>query len=290
MAAPDDANDEASPPEAPVLIASEPEGMQPVAADDANGETPPPEASVEVASESERTEPQISASANDVAEDETSPPEASVAVAGESESAEPQLSAAADDVAEDVSPPQPAESSSPPQASAVAVATPAGASVGGDALQKELRKDIAATAPPPLPRRRPRPPVTVAAAEDAAPRRMPADAREHPQPMSLGPAEPSAQQSPLSRGKVAPQSLGGYQLAVWSALARHKPRASERGSATVNFGINGSGGLAFVSVSRSSGNARLDRLALATVRGAAPFPSPPASLQARPYVVRIDFP
>jgi TonB family protein len=46
----------------------------------------------------------------------------------------------------------------------------------------------------------------------------------------------------------------------------------------------------FVRVSQSSGNARLDALALATVRNAAPFPPPPILKDgADAYTIRIDF-
>ena len=74
---------------------------------------------------------------------------------------------------------------------------------------------------------------------------------------------------------------------VWAALARHKPRAGQRGSTTVAFSIGENGALRGVRVGRSSGNSRIDQLALATVRNAAPFPPPPAG--AASYSIRIDF-
>ena len=198
----------------------------------------------------------------------------------------PQVASATERMAVDAEPPQVhANSASPAQ---IVVAEEAPASVSGEALQGERQKDVVVMASPPLPRRKPHPPSTVAAIDDGVPQRTVVESRGRPQPMSLGPAEESAKES--SRGKAATPNLGNYELVVWSALARHKPRASQRGSATVSFGITGSGGLAFVRVSRSSGNAGLDQLALATIRGAAPFPSPPARFQSRPYVVRIDFP
>jgi TonB family protein len=46
---------------------------------------------------------------------------------------------------------------------------------------------------------------------------------------------------------------------VWSALARHKPRAGQRGSATVVFSIGMGGSLNSVSIGKSSGNARIDQ-------------------------------
>jgi protein TonB len=100
-------------------------------------------------------------------------------------------------------------------------------------------------------------------------------------PMALAPADkPVAKQ---------PQRLTGpaYSSKVWSALARHKPRAGQRGSATVVFSIGMGGSLNSVSIGKSSGNARIDQLALATVRGAAPFPPPPSGPAS--FTIRIDF-
>jgi protein TonB len=47
------------------------------------------------------------------------------------------------------------------------------------------------------------------------------------------------------------------------------------------------GSLNSVSIGKSSGNARIDQLALATVRGAAPFPPPPSGPAS--FTIRIDF-
>jgi protein TonB len=55
----------------------------------------------------------------------------------------------------------------------------------------------------------------------------------------------------------------------------------------VVFTIGGSGALRTVRVGRSSGTTRLDQLALATVRNAAPFAPPPAGMAS--YTIRIDF-
>lgn len=136
-------------------------------------------------------------------------------------------------------------------------------------------------APPPIPLRKPivRRLPTTASAETRTSRPGNVPQARH-QPMSLGPAKTMANHS---------SSVSGYKMRVWSALARHKPRVGQRGSATVRFGINARGGLSFVQVSRSSGNLKLDQLALRTVRAAAPFASPPESLRGRPYTIRIDF-
>jgi protein TonB len=105
-------------------------------------------------------------------------------------------------------------------------------------------------------------------------------------PMTLAPAAKSSI-SPTQNPPKKPDARG-YNANIWSALARRKPNAGQRGSTTVTFGIGPAGALRFVRVSRSSGNVRLDQLALTTVRTAAPFPPPPVS-GAAAYTIRIDF-
>ncbi len=157
---------------------------------------------------------------------------------------------------------------------------------------------------PPLPSRRPVPISTaeiVVAQENAAPRQSARVERSNdevpPQrwrPMALAPADtptppklsPPAQKLPPS-GNL---SAAAHQSKVWSALARHKPRAGQRGSATVTFAIGAGGGLRGARIAKSSGNAKIDQMALATVRNAAPFPPPPSLKSgAASYTIRIDF-
>jgi len=150
----------------------------------------------------------------------------------------------------------------------------------GDSRQAE--EATPQPAPPPIPLRKPivRRLPTTASAETRTSRPGSAPQARN-QPMSLGrPAKTKANHS---------SSVTNYKRRVWSALARHKPRVGQRGSVTVRFGINAGGGLSFVQVSRSSGNSKLDQLALRTVRAAAPFAGPPESLRGRPYTIRIDF-
>ncbi|MGI8851981.1 MAG: energy transducer TonB family protein [Methyloceanibacter sp.] len=92
----------------------------------------------------------------------------------------------------------------------------------------------------------------------------------------------SAQEAPPVAKRKRP-----YGERVWAALARHKPKAVQRGSTTVMFEIGASGALGYVRVDQSSGNARLDQLALQTVQDSAPFPLPPNG--ASSYTIRIDF-
>ena len=90
-----------------------------------------------------------------------------------------------------------------------------------------------------------------------------------------------------AKNPVQSPSASPYGDRVWAALARHKPKAVQRGSTTVTFEIGASGALGYVRVEQSSGNARLDQLALQTVHDSAPFPLPPNG--ASSYTIRIDF-
>ena len=102
-------------------------------------------------------------------------------------------------------------------------------------------------------------------------------------PMALAPADKKvAAQVPTARPSGA-----AYAGKVWAALARNKPRAGQNGSASVVFSIGPGGGLGGVRIGRSSGNTKIDQLALATVRSAAPFPPPPSG--AASFSIRIDF-
>jgi len=158
---------------------------------------------------------------------------------------------------------------------------------------------------PPLPSRRPAAPFRTAeivvAQEKAAPKQSArverSDDEVTPQrwrPMALAPADTP---TPPKLSPPAPKqaSSGGlsaaaHQSKVWSSLARHKPRAGQRGSATVTFAIGASGSLRGARIAKSSGNAKIDQMALATVRRAAPF-APPPNLKsgAASYTIRIDF-
>lgn len=104
-------------------------------------------------------------------------------------------------------------------------------------------------------------------------------------PMTLAPAGKDT----VAKPKLASQrseSAGSYNAKIWSALARHKPRAGKAGSAVVTFSIGPAGGLRSARVSGSSGDQKIDQLALQAVRSAAPFPPPPNPASAT-YSIRI---
>lgn len=111
-------------------------------------------------------------------------------------------------------------------------------------------------------------------------------------PMALAPANADIPAPPkLSSPAPKPtMSTAAHRSKVWLALARAKPRAGARGSATVTFSIGANGALRGARIAKSSGNAKIDQMALATVRKAGPFPPPPGiKLGAASYSIRMDF-
>lgn len=72
-----------------------------------------------------------------------------------------------------------------------------------------------------------------------------------------------------------------YPGEIFKRISRYSRNLSvnTRGKATVNFRIAANGGLAAISLSRSSGSSLLDRKALQAVQRAAPFPPPPPGAQ-----------
>ncbi len=158
--------------------------------------------------------------------------------------------------------------------------------------------------PPPLPKRKPKTEsltsaeVVHAAPTPQRPSRSEASKQDQARPAvaQRAPAQPSSGRwlpmalAPADKPLPAqPVRLSGaaYASKVWAALAHHKPRARQNGSATVVFSIGAGGGLDGVTIGTSSGNARIDQLALATVRSAAPFPPPPSGVAS--FSIRINF-
>lgn len=74
-------------------------------------------------------------------------------------------------------------------------------------------------------------------------------------------------------GNAAASNYPGLVLKRISKVPR--PRVGSRGTAVVAFRISSNGGLAAVSLARSSGSPKLDQAALTVIRQAAPFPPPP---------------
>ncbi|MGB6969640.1 MAG: TonB family protein, partial [Methyloceanibacter sp.] len=171
-----------------------------------------------------------------------------------------------------------AEADAPPTASGTATSTEAAAK---EPEEPQPATSVAPAPPPPAPaqqaEQKPEP-ASVRRADKPTPAvTSQTQAKPGMRPMTLGFGgglfKPPAQQAPTARA-ATPRAYGA---AVRAAIGRHKPRAvGARGKATVTFSIGALGGLRSVGVSRSSGNKQLDQAAIASVRRAAPFPSPPA--------------
>lgn len=77
-------------------------------------------------------------------------------------------------------------------------------------------------------------------------------------------------------------AASNYPGVVMRRLSRAgKPRVNARGTAVIAFSIAASGGIASVTLARSSGSATLDQAAVRLVRGAGPFPRPPQGAMRR---------
>lgn len=85
-------------------------------------------------------------------------------------------------------------------------------------------------------------------------------------------------------------ALAIYQRQLWARISARKPAGIHlAGVATVRFSVGDDGALIAVELAASSGNAALDRLALRTVRNAAPFPAPPTGVEKDQLVFTIPF-
>ncbi|MFV0491692.1 MAG: TonB family protein [Pseudorhodobacter sp.] len=85
-------------------------------------------------------------------------------------------------------------------------------------------------------------------------------------------------------GNAAASNYPGLVMRKLSRVPR--PRVGARGAAVIAFQVSANGGLAAVSLARSSGSGELDRAALRLVKRAAPFPKPPAGAQ-RSFSIQI---
>lgn len=92
-------------------------------------------------------------------------------------------------------------------------------------------------------------------------------------------AETNQRQANTGTGRSAESgnaAASNYPGQVMRQISRvRRPQVGSRGTAVVAFTISSSGGLAGLSLARSSGNGRLDQAAMGVIRRAAPFPAPP---------------
>lgn len=100
----------------------------------------------------------------------------------------------------------------------------------------------------------------------------------------------AAAKSGSGRVSASTGDILGYAALLRARVASNKPSSGgHQGTAVVTFGVSSSGGVTYVRLRNSSGNAALDQAALAAVRRAAPFPPPPAGSSSRAFVVPIHF-
>ncbi len=146
---------------------------------------------------------------------------------------------------------------------------------------------ITDTAPPPPP-----PP---------APEKPPEKPVEKPTPKKVAKAPSKASQAQVARkakgegnkgaagnngvettasqpSKKAASLMRKWGSTIRTRIARRAPRGAGRGTAIVRVTVASSGQLMSVSLAKSSGNAKIDNLALQAVRRAAPFPKAPAGI------------
>ncbi|UWQ35700.1 TonB family protein (plasmid) [Leisingera sp. M527] len=102
-------------------------------------------------------------------------------------------------------------------------------------------------------------------------------------------AKPAGQatQTPGTAKQQGNAAADNYRGQVLRRVMRAKrQRVNIRGAALVRFSIAANGTLQSARIAKSSGSAKLDSIALAQVRRAAPFPAPPAGAKTT-YTVRI---
>lgn len=106
---------------------------------------------------------------------------------------------------------------------------------------------------------------------------------EKKQPANSPAAQKSAQDSETTRAAAAGQgggrsmSTAQWKAKVLSRIARQKRDATGNGSVQISFTFTAAGEILSASVASSSGNPKLDQIALKMVRRASPIPAPPPS-------------
>lgn len=152
--------------------------------------------------------------------------------------------------------------------------------------------EMSLPAPPQDPVSRPRPRPDPKPERQPQPRKAEASPGNTPAPREVPPgtkAETARLLTQSSAASSAPTSAakadGGqktspaaYARAVMKKVRETRTRAGAgKGTVVVGFTIATDGGLASVRVLKSSGNARLDDIAIDHIRRSAPFPPPPAT-------------
>lgn len=115
---------------------------------------------------------------------------------------------------------------------------------------------------------------------------------------SAAPAKPGSNQRGAAGSKRGGQggrshanagAMRSYARRVRSRILANRPSGAGSGRVVIVFGLSPRGRLRFVRISRRSGNAGLDRAALAAVRRSVPFPRPPRGASVRQLRFTIPF-
>lgn len=105
-----------------------------------------------------------------------------------------------------------------------------------------------------------------------------------------GPSAPSTSGGRASTQAGRSSALAQYNRAIWQRIAAHKPKGVHLpGRTLVSFTVAANGALQGAAIAQPSGNDELDRLALSTVRAAAPLPPLPPALGTQPLSFEIPF-
>ncbi|ALJ39093.1 TonB family protein [Azospirillum brasilense] len=138
--------------------------------------------------------------------------------------------------------------------------------------------------PPPKPLPKPKPPVKAAPKPQMAP---------GPSPSPTPSAETGTGRNAAAAVEPVSASRGAmvdYGAQVWAWIGRHKPeKVVGGGQATVKLTLGTAGEVLDATILTSSGDEALDRAALAAVRKASPFPTPPPGLTAQDRVFSVPF-
>jgi len=145
-------------------------------------------------------------------------------------------------------------------------------------------KALAVERPKPLPEKKQAPVIH----RKTLPKRvLPSQAPVVEAPQALAkPVETSAAISIDAEARAA--GVRAYGTLVWKRIAEKKPSGIHLpGTAYAIFSLTREGRISAIRISKSSGNARLDALALNTIEAAAPFDAPPADLTDADLVFEI---
>ncbi|MBK9082529.1 MAG: energy transducer TonB [Rhizobiales bacterium] len=184
-------------------------------------------------------------------------------------------------------PPEPEAAAAPPALAPPALAPPPAPAAAPPPAR--------AAAPPPRPHKRAQAEPARVEPPRAASKPAPRLAR-HP-PESATPTRTAARPAPptpQTAGDGGAAEIAAFRSLVARRIASEKRypagarERGERGRPVVAFNLSPSGGLAGVSLARSSGHAELDAEILAMVRRAAPFPKPPPGA-ARAFSLAVSF-